>query len=107
MSNHVRVDPATIPVAVSLARIKCIEQEDSEFILDTEDDEPYILVITVNGQGIQTIGNNTIPRVAARLFRIGPIQDFDKDDIKPAPPNVLWGLNGSPDPIPTMDRVFF
>jgi hypothetical protein len=101
------IDQSTVPVAVSLVRLKCNEQEDTEVIFDTQDDEPYVLVITVDGQGIRNVGGATIPAVTAKLTRIGPIEDFDEGDTKSAPANTLWGLGGGFAAIPNIDRVFF
>jgi hypothetical protein len=102
-----RIDPTTVPVTVSLVRLKCIEQEDTEVVFDTQDDEPYVLVMAVDGQRIRVINGIPAPVVAAQLRRIGPIEDFDQGDVKEAPLNALWGLHGAPAPIGNIDRVFF
>jgi hypothetical protein len=104
-----RVDPSTVPVAVSLVRIHCIEQEDGEPpIFDTEDDEPYVIVLSVYGQGrflgVPPVG---VQLVQSGLFRIGPIEDFDKGDVKPPPANTLWGLANAPAVVPLINQLVF
>jgi hypothetical protein len=96
-------------MAVSLVRVKCIEQEDSEPpIFDTEDDEPYVIVLTVNGQGrFLGIPGNGIQLAESRLFRIGPMEGFDKGDVKTPPDNLLWGLNDTPATIARIDQLVF
>jgi hypothetical protein len=105
---------ANIAVSVWLEGLKCNEQEDTEPpIFDTEDDEPYVLVISINGKGRRIGPGGAVQLPESRVFRIGPIEDFDKDDFKFAPPNALWGLNPpqaaipAPAPIPDIDQVFF
>lgn len=80
------------PMALSLSRLKCIEQEDSEVIIDVEDDEPYVIVLTIDGQSVRTERNTPIPMVSASISRIGPVENFDEGDLKPAPANIIWEL---------------
>ncbi|MFN2537448.1 MAG: hypothetical protein ABR549_04750, partial [Mycobacteriales bacterium] len=91
-------DPPNI--AVALARLKSNEQEDTEPpVINTEDDEPYVVVLSID------VGDRTLDGVLgavspppSQLFRVGPMEDIDKGDLKPAPPNQLWNLDGNPAP---------
>ena len=96
-------------IAVALSRLKCHEQEDTELpIIDNEDDEPYVIVLSID------VGSRTLDGLVARasppplqLFRVGPMEDIDKDDLKPAPANQLWNLDGNPAPMPNPARTLF
>ena len=95
-------------VAVSLARVKCHEQEDSEPpIFDTEDDEPYIVVLRldVGDRKLSGLLGSASPP-PFEISHIGPI-NMDKGDSKPAPVNQLWNLDGHPAPMPNPERTLF
>ena len=103
------------PVTVSWERLHCIEQEDTETpIIDVEDDEPYIVVMSINGSGRGLGPGNLIQLPESRVFLVGPMSGIDKADVKAAPANALWGLNGppgsaipNPAPISDINQVFF
>jgi hypothetical protein len=100
--------PMSIPVSVTLERLKCFEQEDTEPpLIDTEDDEPYVIVLAVNGQGRAIIPGTTLRFPESLVTRVGPIEGFDKGDLKPAPANMVWGLDHSPAEMVRLDQVFF
>jgi hypothetical protein len=67
--------------------------------------------IPIGGVGREVYQDRTeiqaIPRVAATLFRVGPIEDVDAGHSYDPPANTLWGLNGFPMPIDNIDRTFF
>lgn len=97
----------SLPVSVSLERIKCYEQEDSEPpIIDTEDDEPYVIVLAVNGEGRELVPRSGIRLPESSVTRIGPISGFDTDDLKPVRANLVWGLNHSPMEMAPVERAF-
>lgn len=102
-------DPTQAAVSVSLERLKCHEQEDGEPpLIDTEDDEPYVLIVSIDGSASAEVASGTTPRTpSAELFRVGPLADIDKGDLKPVPPNTLWGLDGAAAPMPAADRAIF
>jgi hypothetical protein len=86
----------SVPVSVTLEQIKCIEQEDTEPpLIDTEDDEAYVMVMAVNTQGRQVIPESNILLPESLVTRVGPI-DIDAGESKSAPANMVWGLDRSP-----------
>jgi hypothetical protein len=98
--------PAQAPVFVSLERLKCHEQEDSELpLVDVEDDEPYVLVLSIDASAGSAGTGIAGQAPSAELFRIGPVEGVDKGDLKPAPPNTLWGLTGAAAPMPDPRRA--
>jgi hypothetical protein len=100
--------PMSIPVSVTLERLKCFEQEDTELpVIDNEDDEPYVIVMAVNGQGRALIPGTPLRFPESLVTRIGPIEGFDKGDLKPAPANTVWGLDHSPAEMVRLDQIFF
>lgn len=100
--------PATSPISVSLERLKCYEQEDGEPpIFDTEDDEPYVLVLSIDNNGRQLVPGLPVRMPSTQLFQVGPIEGFDQGDLKPAPDNTLWGLGGRSAPMPDINRTAF
>lgn len=89
--------PATpVPVRLDVEAIQCFDQDDGPgfWPFDTEDDEPYVLVYTLN----MPILEATIspPRIdiqlpAPRVVKVGPWEDVDDDEqIHRAPANVVW-----------------
>jgi len=96
-------------VAVSFVRLKCNEQEDTELpIVDNEDDEPYVVALSID------VGDRILDGVlsgaappAFQVFRVGPMADIDEGDLKPAPANQLWNLDGNPAPMPNPGRTLF
>lgn len=92
-------------VHVGMTRLVCHEQEDTEPLIDTEDDEPYVLVVSVACPPPE--GGLLAGVPSAEVFRIGPFDSVDAGDRRDAPPNVVWGLNGQPAPMPDADRALF
>ena len=96
-------------IALSFVRLKCHEQEDTELpIVDNEDDEPYIVVLAID-VGTRTLsgGLGGVSPPPFQVFRVGPMEDIDEGDLKPAPVNQLWNLDGRPAPMSNPDRTVF
>ena len=96
-------------IALSFVRLKCHEQEDTELpIVDNEDDEPYIVVLAID-VGTRTLsgGLGGVSPPPFQVFRVGPMEDIDEGDLKPAPANQLWNLDGRPAPMSNPDRTVF
>lgn len=103
-----RVDPASLPLSITLRSVRCIRQEDSELpLVDNEDDEPYVLVMAINTEGrfvgVPPVGI-TLP--ASLVTRIGPLDSVDRGETRTAPANTLWDLEKKPAPIAHIDRIF-
>jgi hypothetical protein len=82
---------------------KCHEQEDTDLpIIDTEDDEPYVVVlrIDVGDRKLEGLGGVTPP--AFELARIGPMEDIDKGDLKPCPRTSYGTSTATPLPCPIL-----
>jgi hypothetical protein len=74
-------------ITVSLTSLKCYAQEDTEPpIFDTEDDEPYVIALSIDvgDRKLDGLLGSASPSAFA-LTRIGPIEDIDKGDLKPVP----------------------
>jgi hypothetical protein len=104
-----RIDPAGVPMSVSLVRLHCTDQEDTEPpIFDTEDDEPYVIVMAVNGQGrFVGVGGIGFQLTESRVFRVGPLASVDQGETRTPPANLLWGLADQRAPIARIDKVAF
>lgn len=92
--------PPVTPTAIKLSvhGIQCFEQEDTNvWLWDVEDDEPYVLVFSLNVPMIEA--SLSPPRLDISLPRpkvtkVGPWEDIDDDEITHlAPTNVIWDAN--------------
>ena len=87
-----------VPLKLSVSGIKCYQQEDSSpFLIDFEDDEPYVLVFSFNIPRLD-LSNIEIEALIpdAKVTLIGPWEDVDDDgEFYLAPHNILWGLDGN------------
>lgn len=100
------MDPNSTAVTVTLERFHCYAQEDGEPpIVDIEDDEPYAIVLSVDGHGHAASPGLMVLPPAIGLFRVGPLESIDRDETKPAPPINVWNLSGSPAPLPDITRT--
>lgn len=98
-------------VTVRFESLFCGDQNDTEPIIDTEDDEPYLLVYALHiPDPVRALINSKKLNLGsfvpdARLFRIGPFSSVDSGDTVRAAVNV-WDPNGRAQKITDPDNVF-
>ncbi len=93
------------PVTVRFEQLFCEDQDDLEkFFPDIEDDEPYLLVYTLNLPKATVITDPTNFRPDARMFKIGAFNSVDSGDTVFGSTSV-WDTNGSPRVIADPDDV--
>jgi len=85
-----------VPVKLSVADIQCFSQEDTNVFwpFDHEDDEPYVLCLSLNTPTIDF--SVRPPRLDVelprpRVVKVGPWADVDDEgQVYVAPPNTIW-----------------
>ena len=91
-----------IPVFMALSHLACHEQQDDELpVIDSEDDEPYVIVLSVQLAASGLMG--LMP--SGELFQIGPLEDVDAGTHRSAPANTLWGLRGEATALDSADHA--
>ena len=113
IDSHPHPPHPPVPVRISISGIQSFDQNDGPGLwpFDTEDDEPYVLVFTLNVPMISattTPPSLTVTPPGMDVVKVGPWENPSVDDdekIYPAPPNVIWDANSGA--ITTPNDVFF
>ncbi len=109
IESHPRPPHDPVPVRISVTGIQAFDQNDGPGLwpFDTEDDEPYVLVFTLNVPMIRATTSPpslTVRPPGMEVVKVGPWEDPSVDDderIYPAPPNVLWDAHTGSSPLRT------
>ncbi|MGH2585773.1 MAG: hypothetical protein ACRDJE_12740 [Dehalococcoidia bacterium] len=86
------------PLTVRWQSLFCEDQDDTEVLFNTEDDEPYLVVYALNLPTTPNIANPASFVPDARAFKIGPFSSVDSGDTRSGAMNV-WDTNGNARPI--------